>query len=64
MSVSSSALIRINILNRGSSETGAFQQEKYGDMIVVERRINSDGTGGYKLKNASGKKCEERQAHE
>ncbi|XP_032234890.2 structural maintenance of chromosomes protein 6 isoform X4 [Nematostella vectensis] len=46
------ALISIKLRNRGLD---AYCKDKYGPSITVERRINSDGSGSYKLKSHSGK---------
>ena len=42
----SHAIVRVSLLNRGSD---AFEHEKYGDSITVERRIERNGGGGYRL---------------
>eukprot|EP01116_Phalansterium_solitarium_P009178 TRINITY_DN23213_c0_g1_i1.p1 TRINITY_DN23213_c0_g1~~TRINITY_DN23213_c0_g1_i1.p1 ORF type:complete len:1122 (-),score=470.20 TRINITY_DN23213_c0_g1_i1:139-3504(-) len=44
----SSALVRVTLRNRGSE---AYQRDKFGDKIIVERRITRDGASQFKLKN-------------
>ena len=40
----------VHLRNRGHD---AYRHDVYGDTIVVERHIRSDGTGTYKLKSGS-----------
>ena len=47
-----SSEVRITLRNRGKE---AYRPEKYGEAIVVERVINNDGSGSYKIKSLSGK---------
>jgi len=47
------ASITIKLRNRGED---AFQPEKYGKTITIERRITKEGSGSYKLKDSSGKR--------
>ncbi|XP_028414977.1 structural maintenance of chromosomes protein 6-like [Dendronephthya gigantea] len=47
----STAVIRIKLKNCGQD---AFKPQEYGEHIIVERRISSDGVGSYKLSNANG----------
>ncbi|WFD34498.1 RNA helicase [Malassezia cuniculi] len=46
------AEVRVHLNNTG---TDAFRHEIYGDMITVERRINADGGGHWRIRNADGK---------
>ena len=46
-----SAEVRVTLRNRGKD---AYRHEVYGDFICVERVINSEGAGSYKIKNHSG----------
>lgn len=39
-------MVRVTLLNRGSD---AFQHSRYGDYITVERRIERNGSAGYRL---------------
>ena len=32
----------------------AYRHNEYGDSIIVERRISSDGSGSYKIKSKEG----------
>ena len=43
--------VRVHLRNRG---TEAYQHDVYGDTIIVERTISSDGAGSYKLKSSQG----------
>lgn len=45
----------VRLKNKGID---AYQPEVYGDSITVERRINIDSSGGYKIKNHVGKTIE------
>lgn len=50
--------IKITLNNEGAD---GYQQEKYGNSIIVERKINrgtenKSGTSSYKLKGANGKR--------
>lgn len=45
--------------NKGAN---AYNHAKYGDFITVERRINLDATGSYKIKNSSDKTVDSRKA--
>lgn len=47
-----SSQVLITLRNRGGD---AYRHDVYGDSILVERIISSDGTGSYKIKNSSGK---------
>eukprot|EP00742_Colponemidia_sp_Colp-10_P012836 GILJ01014449.1.p1 GENE.GILJ01014449.1~~GILJ01014449.1.p1 ORF type:complete len:1073 (+),score=252.19 GILJ01014449.1:50-3220(+) len=47
-----SALVQVYIKNHLPD---AYKHKEYGNKIIVERRINRDGSGQYKLKNAEGK---------
>jgi chromosome segregation ATPase len=49
----SSARIIIKLRNKGAE---AYRPKEYGSSIIVERTINSQGSGGYKLKDSTGKK--------
>lgn len=49
---STAAEVVLWIKNRGPE---AFKHDVYGDRIIVERRINADGGGHWKMKNAQGK---------
>lgn len=53
-----SALISIKLSNDGAE---AFKPELYGKSITVERRITVAGTGGYALKNETGKVVSEKK---
>ena len=55
---SSSTLI-VKLKNQGHT---AYQQEVYGDSIVVERHFSMAGTSGFKLKSASGRVISTRKA--
>lgn len=33
----------------------AFKPDVYGDKVIIERRINSDGGGHWKIKSSEGK---------
>ncbi|EGC31844.1 hypothetical protein DICPUDRAFT_39291 [Dictyostelium purpureum] len=46
------SLIKVVLRNRGPE---AYQPEKYGNSIVIERRINRNGGSGYKIKDHTGK---------
>lgn len=48
----SAAEICLWIKNKGPE---AFKRDIYGDRIIIERRINADGGGHWRMKNASGK---------
>ena len=41
----------VRLRNEGSD---AYKPETYGQSIMVERRISSDGTSGYSIKNHKG----------
>ncbi|KAJ3194735.1 hypothetical protein HK101_002016 [Irineochytrium annulatum] len=43
--------VTIKVANRGSE---AFHPEKYGETIIIERKLVKDGSGGYKIKDANG----------
>ncbi|XP_046848738.1 structural maintenance of chromosomes protein 6-like [Xenia sp. Carnegie-2017] len=47
----SSAVIKIKLKNGGRD---AYKPSEYGPRIIVERRINSDGAGSYKICDAKG----------
>lgn len=59
----SRAEVKLQLSNRGED---AFRPDVYGDKIIIERSINKDGGGGFKLKSARDKivsaKKEELQA--
>ncbi len=44
--------VRVTLRNRGIE---AYRPEVYGEFIMVERVISSDGAGSYKIKNSKGK---------
>lgn len=46
------AEFQVVLRNRGID---AYKNEQYGDRIIVERRLEVDGTTTYKLKDAHGK---------
>ncbi|KYQ91623.1 structural maintenance of chromosome protein [Tieghemostelium lacteum] len=46
------AIITVKLSNKGSE---AYRPDKFGDAIIIERRISKTGTNGYKLKDATGK---------
>ena len=46
------AQVSIKLRNRGQD---AYRPKEYGDCIIVERRISSDGSGSYKLKAKDGR---------
>lgn len=46
------AEVRVHLRNRGAD---AFRPDKYGARITVERRIQLDGAGSWKIRNADGK---------
>ncbi|XP_070538831.1 structural maintenance of chromosomes protein 6-like [Ptychodera flava] len=46
------AEVAIKLRNRG---TDAYKPELYGDSIIVERRLTTDGSTQYKLKSSSGR---------
>jgi chromosome segregation ATPase len=48
----SGALVELTLKNRGSE---AFKPELYGKSITIERRINADGGGGWKIKSDTGR---------
>uniref|UniRef100_A0A3Q2NT46 Structural maintenance of chromosomes protein 6 n=1 Tax=Fundulus heteroclitus TaxID=8078 RepID=A0A3Q2NT46_FUNHE len=43
--------VTVKLRNRGAD---AYRKDLYGDYIIVEQRISSDGSRSYKLKNKSG----------
>lgn len=45
------AILRIDLLNEGMD---AFEPEKYGRIIQVERKITKNGSGGYALISSKG----------
>jgi chromosome segregation ATPase len=47
------ATIKITLRNQGPE---AFRHEEYGDFIIVERRIQKEGGGGYTLRASDGRK--------
>ena len=47
----SSAEVVVHLRNRGAE---AYKPAAYGKTIVIQRQINSDGTGSYKLKSVGG----------
>lgn len=48
----SAAEVRVHIRNRGRD---AFRPDTYGERITVERRINADGNGAWKIRADNGK---------
>lgn len=48
----SAAQVTLQLKNQGNE---AFKPEVYGQSIIVERRINADGGGHWKIKSAQGK---------
>jgi len=46
------AEVRVRLRNSGSD---AYRPDLYGNAINIERRIHSDGSGSWKIKNADGK---------
>lgn len=48
----SAAEITVRLCNRGPE---AYQPAAYGDVIVIERRINADGSGHWRLRSAEGR---------
>ncbi|KAL8856923.1 MAG: hypothetical protein Q9178_006512 [Gyalolechia marmorata] len=54
-----SAVLSVKIKNKGDS---AYQQEVYGDSIVVERHFSRSGTSNFKLKSATGRLISTRKA--
>ncbi len=48
----STAQVKIKLRNRGSD---AYKPDLYGQSIIVERKLTSDGGSSYKLKSADGK---------
>ncbi|KAL8290054.1 hypothetical protein RQP46_002993 [Phenoliferia psychrophenolica] len=53
------ALCTVRLKNQG---TDAYKKEIYGKSIIVERRINKDMGGSYKIKNAEGKTIDTKKA--
>jgi len=53
------ASITISLRNRG---TDAYKPEEYGETIIVERRLTTDGAGSYKLKASDGRIMSTRKA--
>lgn len=51
--VPSSAEVSITIKNRGND---AFKPEVYGQSIILDMRISSEGLRTYKLRSKTGKK--------
>ncbi|XP_066916524.1 structural maintenance of chromosomes protein 6-like [Clytia hemisphaerica] len=49
-----SSTVEITLRNR-NTHTDAYKHHEYGDSIIVERKISSEGTGSYKIKNKEGK---------
>lgn len=47
-----SGQVSVQLRNRGSD---AFKHSEYGDSIIIERRITTDGGSSYKLKSRKGK---------
>ncbi|KAA8913808.1 hypothetical protein TRICI_003116 [Trichomonascus ciferrii] len=48
----SRALIRATIANKGAM---AYDHNRFGDVIQIERRLDADSSGSYKIMNSSGK---------
>ena len=44
--------VSVKLRNRGSD---AFKHTDYGDSVIIERRISSDGGSSYKVKSSEGK---------
>lgn len=55
----SSARVSVTLANAGED---AFQHKTYGDQITIERTINKEGGGSYKIKNAEGKTVDTKKA--
>lgn len=55
----SAASLIVKLKNTGQS---GFQQETYGDSIIIERHFNKAGTSGFKLKSASGRNISTKKA--
>ncbi|GAA5878546.1 hypothetical protein JCM3774_000102 [Rhodotorula dairenensis] len=54
-----SARVSVTLANAGED---AFQPAVYGDQITIERTINKEGGGAYKIKNAEGKTVDTKKA--
>ncbi|KAK5105133.1 Structural maintenance of chromosomes protein 6 [Lithohypha guttulata] len=52
------ARIICKIKNQGS---GAYQPEEYGDSISIERHFSANGTSGYVIRSASGRKVSDKR---
>lgn len=50
--INSTAEVILTLRNKGEE---AYKREIYGDRIIIERRINADGGGSWKIKSAEGK---------
>jgi chromosome segregation ATPase len=48
----SRALIRVTIANKGSN---SYDHNRFGDIIQVERRLDAEASGSYKIMNSGGK---------
>lgn len=48
----SAAEIRIRLRNQGAE---AYRPSEYGDTITIERRINADGSGFWRIRNSEGR---------
>ncbi|MCJ1477140.1 Structural maintenance of chromosomes protein 6 [Lambiella insularis] len=51
----------LSVKLKNASET-AYQQEVYGDSIIIERHFNRAGTSGFKLRSSTGKVISTRRA--
>lgn len=56
----SQAKISLRLGNRGDE---AFHPETYGKSITIERTLNRDGSGGYKLKGSNNKTVSTKKEH-
>ena len=57
--VSRSAMLSVKIKNTGD---GAYQQDIYGDSIIVERHFSRSGSSSFKLKTSTGRMMSTRKA--
>lgn len=53
------AICKVELLNVGPD---AFRHEIYGDSIIIERRMNHDAGGGYKIQDSRGKTVDTKKA--
>lgn len=49
----------VTLANKGDD---AFQPHNYGDTIQIERTLNKNGSGAYKIKNHEGKTVDTKKA--